>query len=141
MSEATAGRDQDHRSGGGTTVLVVDDEPGVRRLVVRILERAGYGVVAAENGAEARELFRAHGSAIDLLLTDVMMPGMSGPELAAHLTRERHGLKVLYMSGYTAGTLRAAAGFRPETDLIRKPFTPDDILDAVRRRLTESAPG
>jgi two-component system, cell cycle sensor histidine kinase and response regulator CckA len=141
MSEATSPREGSNTSSGSATILVVDDEPGVRRLVVRILERAGMLVLVADSGPQAIEMFAGHSHAIDLLLTDVMMPGMTGPELAQQLAQRRPGLKVLLMSGYTAGTVRAGGNVGQEIRLIRKPFTPEGLLAAVRESLAGESGG
>ncbi|NIP77954.1 MAG: response regulator, partial [Gemmatimonadetes bacterium] len=96
-SSPRAERREDEAAGG--TVLVVEDEPAVRKLAVRILERDGYRVLAAENGARALEVLESHAGAIDLVVTDMVMPEMGGEELAWHLSRRRPGLPILFMSG------------------------------------------
>jgi two-component system, cell cycle sensor histidine kinase and response regulator CckA len=141
MSEASSPREESNTSSASATILVVDDEPGVRRLVVRILERAGMHVLVADSGPQALETSAGHPHAIDLLLTDVMMPGMTGPELAQQLALQRPGLKVLLMSGYTAGTVRAGGDVGGEIRLIRKPFTPEGLLAAVRETLAGESGG
>jgi CheY-like chemotaxis protein len=112
-------------------ILLVEDEAAVRDLVTRILTDAGHTVVAARGGEEALGLASA-GPPVELLLSDVVMPGMSGIQLARELRARQAGLGVLLMSGYTAEPLGAAdAGF----DLLPKPFTADELLDRVRRLL------
>src|SRR5690606_799677 len=86
---------------GSETILLVEDEPAVMRLVQEILEGAGYSVLPAHDGRRALQIARAHDGPIDLLLTDVVMPGMGGAALAEKLTAERPELPVIYMSGYT----------------------------------------
>src|SRR4029077_4248036 len=86
--------------GGKETVLVVEDADGLRELARKLLQRQGYTVLAAANADEAMRLFEGNAS-IDVLLTDVVMPGVSGPELSSRLLERRPALKVIYMPGYT----------------------------------------
>jgi CheY-like chemotaxis protein len=117
------------------TVLVVDDEARLRQLVDTILRRKGYSVLTAASPAEALQLSAQHGGKIDLLLTDVVMPGMNGRLLAARLVERRPGLRVLYMSGYT-GTVAVHHGMLDEgIALLQKPITPDALARAVREAL------
>jgi two-component system, cell cycle sensor histidine kinase and response regulator CckA len=127
---------------GAETVLLVEDEEGVRRLVTRILESAGYRTLVASNPAEARALFAQHPAAIDLLLTDVVMPGASGPDLFQSLAAHAPGLKVLYMSGYTEHAI-ARSGLNRGLPLVHKPFTAAVLARAVRELLTpgDASPG
>ncbi len=111
------------------TILLVEDEPAVRQLFVQALTRAGYSVVEARNGQEAVKLFDQHGD-IDLLLTDMRMPYMTGAELAHHLRGRRRTLKLLCISGY-AGNLDADLA----PDFLAKPFSRDDLLKKVREVL------
>jgi CheY-like chemotaxis protein len=111
------------------TILLVEDEPAVRQLFVQALTRAGYPVVEARNGQEAMKLFDEHGD-IDLLLTDMRMPYMTGAELAHHLRGRRRTLKLLCISGY-AGNLDTDLA----TDFLAKPFSRDDLLKKVREVL------
>ena len=122
-------------SGKGTeTVLVVDDVAGLRELTRRLLEPFGYTVLVAEGAPDALRQFEAQ-PVIDLLLTDVVMPGASGPELTQQLIADRPSLRVLYMSGYaeeamlTRGVLDAGVAF------LHKPFTADSLAHAVRKAL------
>ena len=120
---------------GTETILVAEDEDGVRALVRPALQARGYRVLAAESGAEALRLLEEEAGRIDLLLTDVIMPGMSGPELAAAVTaRYGSGIKILFMSGYTDDALHSLA---PGAPLIGKPFT----LDALARRVRDMLDG
>jgi signal transduction histidine kinase/ActR/RegA family two-component response regulator len=131
------------------TVLLAEDEDALRRLVERVLERAGYSVLAARNGAEALARARQHDGAIDLLVTDVVMPGLGGAELAEMLRARQPGLPVLFMSGYTDAEIAAGVGRVPGSRFIQKPFTMGDLLaraaelladaDAVAVRLTPHA--
>jgi CheY-like chemotaxis protein len=115
-------------------VLLVEDEAVVRVLVHEILERDGYRVIAASTPAEALEASRAEG-AIDLLLTDVVMPGMSGTELAVKLAESRTGLKVLYMSGYSDEQAMERGLLRPGTAFIQKPFRAEELTEKIRSLL------
>ena len=118
--------------GGSETILLVEDEPQVRELAQRILTRAGYRVLAAENGDAA--LVLAAGAEVDLLLSDVIMPGLSVLELAAVLRRSRPALPVLLMSGYSEAHLRSV-GLEDETPFLAKPFTNQSLLASVRDTL------
>jgi PAS domain S-box-containing protein len=113
------------------TVLVVEDEDDVRNIVVRILARHGYGVLAAEDPAVALSVSRAHAGAIDLLITDMVMPIMNGVELADQLARERPDMPVLFMSGYTNGALAQARLEQDPGIFLAKPFGPGELLDRV----------
>jgi PAS domain S-box-containing protein len=124
--------------GGVETVLVAEDQPEVRRLALRILTSHGYQLLEASSGPEALELSRRHAGPIDLLVTDVIMPEMTGRELATRLRESRPQIKVLYVSGYTAdiigreGVLDAGVAYLP------KPFTPAQLALKVREVLGQS---
>jgi two-component system cell cycle sensor histidine kinase/response regulator CckA len=111
--------------GAGGTVLLVDDDDDVRRMVDRVLRRAGYTVMTATSGSEALDRARSHPGPIDLLLTDIVMPGMTGQELVRELTAERPRLQVVFMSGYHPGMPIDARRF------VAKPFDRDTLLGAV----------
>ena len=121
--------------GHGETLLVVEDEAALRDVAGRILSGAGYRVLAAECGPEALELAARHEGAIDLLVSDVVMPGMLGKDLADRLTNARPDTRVLYMSGYAQPVLHTHGTLDPGVALLEKPFTAEDLLTAVRRRL------
>ena len=110
-------------AGAGATILIAEDDDGTRTVVARMLERIGHTVLLAPDGQQALRLAEQHAGSVDLLLTDVMMPGMSGPQLAIQLRQRRLTVPVLYMSGYPEGAQEEAAGFRLETDFIAKPFS------------------
>lgn len=123
----------------GETILLVEDDASIRELACELLREHGYRVLEAANAEQAIERFEQAGI-VDLLLTDIVMRGMDGPELANRLTASRPGLKVLYMSGYSEtgviqqGLLELGRSFLP------KPFQPADLLSKVTEVLTESAP-
>lgn len=121
--------------GGTETILVAEDEPAVRHLTARILKAKGYAVMTAANGDEALELVRRHRNQIHLLLTDVIMPGMSGPQLADQLIRERPEIRVLYMSGYTAAAIHHHGVLEPGISYLQKPFTPQALSEKIREVL------
>ena len=114
------------------TILLVEDEPAVRRLARRALEAQGFRILEAANGHEALEICEKHVTELDMLLTDVVMPRMSGVELASRLTAIDPGLRVLYMSGYTEDALGQRGVLSPETAFLNKPFTPATLVEAVR---------
>ena len=122
-------------TGRGETLLVVEDESALRDVAGRILSGAGYRVLAADGGPQALQLAALHDGAIDLLVSDVVMPGMLGKELAERLVDTRPGTRVLYMSGYAQPVLAAQGTLDPGVALLEKPFTAADLLNAVRRRL------
>ena len=125
---------------GSETVLVVEDQAEVRELTKRILEARGYTVLTAENGAHATQLARQHAKRIDLLLTDVVMPGMNGRELALSLTEQRRGIKVLFVSGYTGEAIRQHGLLEMGAAFLQKPFTPDVLARKVREVLDSPSP-
>jgi two-component system cell cycle sensor histidine kinase/response regulator CckA len=120
---------------GTEMLLVVEDEPSVRHLTKILLEKAGYRVLIAANAQEAAELFQRHGDSIALLITDVVMPGPSGPALLRHLSEQRSGLKVLYMSGYADDAVPAQGALDPDAVFLQKPFTADRLVHKVREAL------
>ena len=120
---------------GKETILLVEDEKAVRGLLHEVLSEAGYVVLQASSGVEALRVSRVHVGPVDLLLTDVVMPGMGGREVATVLSAERPGLRVLFASGYTAEAIARHGVLEEGTDLIHKPFTPDALLQRVRERL------
>jgi PAS domain S-box-containing protein len=123
---------------GRETILLVEDETGVRNLVRAVLERYGYTILEARSGPDALRV-ASQQSAIDLLLTDVVMPRMSGRELAELLTGQRPGLRVLYMSGYTDDEVMKHGVREKEVNFIQKPFRPDIIARRVREILDQRA--
>ncbi|MGH7311895.1 MAG: GAF domain-containing protein, partial [Candidatus Rokuibacteriota bacterium] len=123
------------KSRGAETVLVVEDEEGVRTLTQEILADYGYTVLTAAGPSEALALVARHAGPIDLLLTDVIMPEMSGLDLAQRLQAERAGIRILYMSGYVEHPALDQAALDPEASLLLKPFTAEDLATQVREAL------
>ena len=115
----------------GELVLIAEDEDEVRSACRRVLERLGYQVLAAEDGEAALELFRIHRDRIDLVLTDVVMPRRNGPQLREAIRAEGSSVPILFASGYPARDLEAAAALPPDTPLLRKPWTVDELAAAV----------
>jgi CheY-like chemotaxis protein len=122
--------------GGDETILVVEDNEDVLFLTVCILERLGYHVLCASNGMEAVEKFGNHAGPIHLMVTDVMMPGMTGRDLAQRMARLRPAMKVLFTSGYTANVLAPQGILDPGVAYLPKPFTPNVLAKKVRRILS-----
>jgi PAS domain S-box-containing protein len=120
---------------GTETILVVEDDRQVRSILRRVLIKAGYSILLAENGAEALVLFAAHDGPIHLVVTDVVMPKMSGKELATQLAKQHPELKVLYMSGFTDDALGHHGVLQPGTPFIAKPFTAEQLKTKVRHVL------
>jgi CheY-like chemotaxis protein len=114
---------------------VVEDEAALRDVAGRILSGAGYHVLAADGGIHALEVAALHEGTIDLLLSDVVMPGMLGKELAERLGEMRPDTRVLFMSGYAQPVLASQGTLEPGVVLLEKPFTAADLLTAVRNRL------
>ena len=121
------------------TILLVEDETVVRQLVAEILETTGYTVLQAGDGPSALELLRRHAEPVDLLVTDVVMPGMSGPEVAKAVTAMRPGMQVLYTSGYTDSAIGHHGVLEPGIAFLQKPFSADDLTTKVRGLLDEPA--
>ncbi|GIW50783.1 MAG: hypothetical protein KatS3mg081_0138 [Gemmatimonadales bacterium] len=119
---------------GTETILVVDDDVRVRRVAVRVLQSLGYRVLEAGNGPEVLALLGREGTAlrVDLLLTDVVLPGMSGPELAERVRSLRQGLRVLFMSGYTEDLILQRRLLAREAAMVHKPFSPSELARKVR---------
>jgi CheY-like chemotaxis protein len=118
--------------GGTETVLVVDDEPSIRKLFTQTMQPLGYMILDAPSGEDALKISNAHPGSIDLLVTDVVMSGMNGMQLAEALQERRPNLKVIFMSGYTDNAIvRQDVGARKLT-LMQKPITPAMLATKVR---------
>jgi CheY-like chemotaxis protein len=126
--------------GGNETILLVEDEDAVRSLACAALRREGYTVLDARSGDEALLLLEHHLERIDLLLTDVVMPGMSGRDLGHRLGQLLPGIRVLYMSGYTNIAMVHHGVLPPSTAFLQKPFTPDTLGRMVRQVLDGPPP-
>ena len=127
--------------GGGERILLVEDEGSLRELCASVLQRLGYRVSAAASGPEALRLLERERLELDLVLTDVIMPGLSGVELADRLRQERPGLKVLYMSGYPDEAIARHGVLDAGTPFIQKPFSECDLAAKVRAVLAGKAAG
>jgi len=131
---------REESAGGGEHILVVEDEESLRKLLKAMLSRSGYKVTLAANGGEALLLVEEKGLKPDLVITDVVMPGMSGRELVDRLQRKQPDLMALYMSGYTDNAIIHHGALDPGTPFIQKPFTIHDIAEKVRAVLREKLP-
>jgi len=114
--------------GVGKTILVTEDEPQIRKLIGRTLKRAGYAVIEAASPAEALDRSSGHSGTIHVLMTDVVLPGMNGRQLAERLTAARPGLRVLYMSGHAGGVVAGRSVLEKGVAFLPKPFTPSVLL-------------
>ncbi|HEY3489282.1 MAG TPA: PAS domain S-box protein [Candidatus Deferrimicrobiaceae bacterium] len=122
---------------GSETILFVEDEPAIRALVREVLGSLGYTVIVAENGVDALERFEGHPRAIDLLVTDVVMPRMNGRELASRLQERDPRLRLLFISGYTDHDSVRPGSFPPGSLFLQKPFAPDVLARKVREALAD----
>ncbi len=125
---------------GTETILLVEDEEQVRNVAAGILRRHGYRVLVAQNAGEALLLCERHAGGIDLLLADVVMPGMSGPELARRLAATRPAMRILCMSGYTDDAVARHGGLDTGIAFMEKPFTPESLTQKVRQVLGPVVP-
>ena len=114
-----------------TTVLLVEDEPEIRRFIVKVLAVQGYQVLEAHDGTQALALCRQHQGPIHLLLTDVVIPDMSGPELAASIHALCPNIRFLYISAFDTGLLRQNFGLNARASFLQKPFDAEELLKKV----------
>jgi CheY-like chemotaxis protein len=122
-------------TGGGETILLVEDDSKLLKLASSFLKRGGYDVLSAGNGAEALQLVEAKPQTIHLLATDVVMPGMSGRVLSERIRTLRPAIRVLYTSGYTDDAIAHHGVLDAGTNLLEKPYSQSTLLGAVRRVL------
>jgi CheY-like chemotaxis protein len=123
------------RCGGSETILLVEDSDAVRTLADSVLRRLGYTVLTARDGEEALSLSKRHPATIDLVLTDIVMPRMSGRELVEQITVQRPDVRILYMSGYTDDVIIRKGLHDPSASFMEKPFTTASLAERVRKRL------
>ena len=121
--------------GSGETVLVVDDEPVVRAMMLRALREAGYQVLDAQDGASALARARDHAGRIDVLVTDLAMPGMRGRELARTMAQQLPGLRVLFVSGFAGDEVERLGLLEAGRPFLSKPFAPELLVDRIRQLL------
>jgi CheY-like chemotaxis protein len=117
---------------GTETILLVEDEPAVRELTRMVLAAQGYSVVEALSPEDAQRLSEVRGTQIHLLLTDVVMPGLSGRELARRVTARHPNMRVLYMSGYTQNVIAGGGTLETGIAFLQKPFSPATLVEKVR---------
>lgn len=114
------------------TILVIEDEDVVRGLVCELLEEEGFRVIPAAGPEQGLKAAQRHLGVIDMIFTDVMMPGMRGDELAARLVGMKPGVKVLYTSGFTEDSIEMDDALDDKSHFLRKPFTPDALVQKVK---------
>jgi CheY-like chemotaxis protein len=132
--EQPAAREETPR-GGSETILIVEDEPGVQGVTQRALERRGYRVLTARDGAEAQELLRARSGGVDLVLLDLIMPRMTGGEMHRWLREHFPAVRVVFATGYGADF--PPVGGESAPPVLRKPYSPDELLATVRAVLDQ----
>jgi len=138
-AETSSKKTVDLQRAGGETVLLVEDEKSVRELTVRILQRLGYEVLAAGGGEEALRQSAAHAGRIALMITDVVMPGMSGPQVAIALRATRPEMKVLFLSGYTENSVVYHGVLEAGLDFLPKPFSREALAHKIREMLGKTS--
>ena len=117
------------------TILLVDDEQSVRSIVIKILRRANYNVLEADGGESAIAVSESHAGTIDLVISDLYMPGLHGPAVAERLSAVRPGLKVLFISGYADNDVVGRTGVPPGSNFLQKPSSGQDLRAAVNAAL------
>lgn len=122
-------------SRGTETILLVEDEEPLRKVIIELLTQIGYNVLSAANGKEAVEVAQTYPGTIHLLITDVIMPEIAGPELAKELCATRSDMKVIYISGYADGSLAPEGVLNPGTVLVSKPFSVRTLSAKMREVL------
>ena len=122
-------------------ILVVEDDDAVRNVLGRALQRAGYNVLSAGNSTQALQISAQHDGPIHLIVSDVVMPKMKGPELAERIRRDRPTTKLLLISGYTDPGVENPSGIDAATPFLQKPFTPEALVNTVEEVLGRDIPG
>lgn len=128
-------------STGSETILLVDDEAAVRLVTRRLLQRFGYTVLEADSGEQALRVAEQYGGPIDLVLTDVMMPGMGGRTVASEVLRTRPRVRVLFMSGHAAEVIAQQGIAEEEVGFLQKPFSPAGLQGRIRELLDTAEGG
>ncbi len=127
-------------NGNQPQILVVEDNGPLRRLMLRILEGSGYQVFEAAGGAQGLELFREHAALLDLAIVDMVMPGISGLDVAAEMERDRPGMKILYISGHATSVAMESISRRSPDHVLLKPFDAAELISKVAQLLRPEAP-
>jgi CheY-like chemotaxis protein len=126
----------DSKASKKRTIFVVEDEPTLRALVRRVLERGGYEVIEASSGLAALELWKENTTHVDLLLTDMVMPdGISGRQLAEKLKADNPHLKIIFTTGYSPDLMGKEVVLREGVNLLQKPYPPQKLVEIVRNSL------
>jgi CheY-like chemotaxis protein len=134
----TAGESTHRAQAGKETILVVEDEEDVRELIQTVLREKGYEVIVSEDPQHAERAAAQFGGEIHLLLTDMVMPGISGRELATRISARRQDIRVLYMSGYTDNVITAGGMLEKGLAFLQKPFSPATLVQKVREVLSRT---
>jgi CheY-like chemotaxis protein len=140
MEQKVGGTQGQKRAVEPSTVLLAEDDAAVRELLTAALADGGYRVLAAEGGAQAISLCQSHQGSLPVLVTDLVMPGMTGVELARHFRKLRPSGRIIYMSGYTETTIESSGGLGPDAVFLQKPFPPDVLVEKVTEVLSRRPP-
>lgn len=132
-------RSNQNSAAGDGTILVVEDDPAIRRMLEYLLSSSGFAVLSAENGEAGLAQYAEHSAEIDLVMTDVVMPKLGGPDMVLRLRDAGHRVPVVFMSGYTDASLTKLAGLHEEIDVIEKPFNLPTLVARIRRVLHVSS--
>jgi two-component system, cell cycle sensor histidine kinase and response regulator CckA len=125
---------------GAETILLVEDEPAVREFTAHILLKQGYGVIEADSGQAALQIMKEQNPEIDLLISDMLMPGLNGKQLAQQLTLLKPEVKVLFVSGYTESTFSSQEALKTDLPMLEKPFSPMALIQKVQAILNDTLP-
>ena len=134
VTPAAAPRSQD----GSETILIVEDDAEVRRLLCQVLRARGYRVLESTKGDEAIAAVESHPGPVELIVADVVLPGMSGPEVVRHVAQRKPGIRALYISGYTDEAVQRHGILDSGVTFLSKPFLPDALATKVRELLDAS---